>query len=454
VPSAAQSQTVPGIESANPNQTAMAQAVLDVCPKLRALVAAGKSTADEQELFVTCNRVINATSGADSEEVALQQLTAEEGSSSTRNAVTVGTLHRASISSRLLALRSAGATLASLNTPGNSALGTIGGASGDSGSAIQDGRLGLYAQGYLGSGNKDRTEFENSYDIDTDGFIAGTDYRFMENLVAGVAIGVGRSDSDFTKDSAGTSIGGHFDSDGLTGSLYGSWYGERYYVDVIASYGSVDYDLARGINYTVTAPAGSVPTPSGPVLLPPTQTVAAQATGKTSGDTQAYGIGAGYDFGSGPWRFGPLAAMNYFKASVDGFSEKGADGLNLVFGKQEAESLQLQLGLDLAYTASLSYGVLIPYGNVVWISEQKDDQDVFRLRYASDPCARSETGVVSCSYFDVTADKPDTSFFSWNVGLSTMLANGFSAFLNYGSVASLETISYGEFTLGVRYQLR
>lgn len=459
--SVAFSQTAP-VPGANENQQQMAAAVKTVCPALATLVRAGTATADQTQLFVTCNRVLQATPDAiasGQQDTALQQLTAEEGSAGTRNSVTVGTLHRSSIASRLLALRSAGAgtAVASLAAPGSSALNAVGGASGDSGSTIQDGRLGVYAQGYLGSGNKDRTNFEDAYDIGTDGFIAGADYRFTEGLVAGVAIGIGRSDSDFTKDSYGDSIGGHFDSDSVTGSLYGSWYGDHYYVDVIGSYGSVDYDSVRDINYTINSNA--LP-PVGGVPLPTTQTVDQRATGKTSGDTTALGIGAGYDFGNGPWRFGPLAALSYMKANVDGFTEKNTVPLssngyavNLKFGDQEAESLQLQLGLDAAYTVSLSHGVLIPYGNFVWVSEQKDNADAFRLRYASDPCTSTATSD-GCSNFDVTGDTPDTSFFNWNVGVSALMANGFSAFLNYGAVAALDTISYGEFTLGVRYQLR
>jgi hypothetical protein len=98
--------------------------------------------------------------------------------------------------------------------------------------------------------------------------------------------------------------------------------------------------------------------------------------------------------------------------------------------------------------------VAVPYASIVFISEQKDDQDSFRLRYLSDPCARADSGVTSCSFFDVTSDDPDTSFLRWSIGLSAVLANDFSGFLDYTSISSLDSISYGELTLGVRYQFR
>jgi hypothetical protein len=38
--------------------------------------------------------------------------------------------------------------------------------------------------------------------------------------------------------------------------------------------------------------------------------------------------------------------------------------------------------------------------------------------------------------------------------VSAVLASGFAVFADYDAVASLDTISYGEFTLGVRYEFR
>jgi len=50
----------------------------------------------------------------------------------------------------------------------------------------------------------------------------------------------------------------------------------------------------------------------------------------------------------------------------------------------------------------------------------------------------------------VTSDEPDDSYLRWAVGVSAVFANGFAGFLDYESVASLDTGSYGEFTLGLR----
>jgi uncharacterized protein YhjY with autotransporter beta-barrel domain len=435
----------------NDNQVSMDAAIRQVCPQLAVLVRNAAATTAESDLFVRCNRVINTTGGIDSQSPALQALTAEEANAARTNTIEIGTASQTSILGRLAMLRNAGgaAALASVSAPGQMQFSFTGGASGDE-SGLSAGRLGVYLQGRLGTGDKERTRFEAGYDVDTLGFSGGADYRFTDSLVAGVALAYSEAESDFTRDSTGTKIDGGFDSDGVTFSLYGSWYGERAYVDLIASYGDVDFDSTRSIVYTVDAPAGMV----GDVVLPTTDSVNRIARGRTSGDTVSVGLSAGMDWARGPWLFGPLVAVNYLDLSVDGFSESGADELNLLYDDQSAESLQLQLGLNLAYTVSTSRGVVVPYGSVVFISEQKDDQDSFRLRYLSDPCARADSGVTTCSFFDVTSDDPDTSFLRWNVGLSAVLANDFSAYVDYTSIASLDSISYGEVTVGVRYQFR
>jgi outer membrane lipase/esterase len=130
---------------------------------------------------------------------------------------------------------------------------------------------------------------------------------------------------------------------------------------------------------------------------------------------------------------------------VDGFTESGAPGLELSFGDQEGESLQLEAGVDVGYAASMSWGVLSPYARVSYVSEQENDSQVIDVRFVSDPLG---------TVFAVQSDEPDTSFFRWGIGLSALFANGVSAFIDYDSVASLDTIDYGEVSAGVRFTFR
>jgi outer membrane autotransporter protein len=427
----------------NANQESMARAITTLCPNLRQTYIAtdGQMPGDQIELFDACAGTLRADSGDTSRSVALQELTGEELNAATTTTVDFSSLQRADIAARLVALRQAAgkSTLARLSPDDRNlaSLGT-GGAAGDEPSAL-GGRLGVFVNGRLGSGSKDTTDLEAGYDVDGTGVTVGADYRIDERFVIGAAFSYGSTDTDFDKLKEGGLSGGTFDSDGYSLALFGGWNGDRSYVDVIASFGQVDHDSKRRISYTLGFNAPD------PQLGNLTTDWDATAVGETESDVLSLGASYGYNFGTGSWSFGPTLAISYLKADVDGFAETGAPGLELTYGDQEGESLQLQAGLDVAYAASMSWGVLSPYARIVFISEQENDSQVIDVRYSSDPLG---------TVFGVRSDDPDTSFFRWGIGASALLANGFAMFLDYDAIASYDTVDYGEVTLGLRYSFR
>jgi hypothetical protein len=81
----------------------------------------------------------------------------------------------------------------------------------------------------------------------------------------------------------------------------------------------------------------------------------------------------------------------------------------------------------------------------MYINEQENDGQIIDVRYSSDPLG---------TVFRVSSDEPDNDFFRWGIGVSAVLMNGFSAFLDYDSVVELDTVDYGEVTIGMRYEFR
>jgi len=434
-------------QSYNDNQDSLLQAIRpstsnegNICPNLRGIYrsSGGSMPSDQYQLFDACAGALNGAVTVTARGDALQQLTGEELNAAQTTSVDFGGMQRANIAERLVTLRQVrgGATVAATSPLERDVFTlTTGGAAGDG----DGGRLGLFINGRVGSGSKDTTDLEAGYDVDTTGITAGLDFLMTDQFVLGGAVSYGTTEADFDSGTS-TLSGGSTETDGYSLALFGSWYGERSYLDLIVSYSQLDVESKRRISYTL-AP-GDLTDPDGVDL---TETWDATARGKTDSDMFSAGASFGYDFGSGGWRVGPYLAVNYLDVSVDGFAETGAPGLNLVYGDQSVESLQLQAGLDLGYAASVSWGVLTPYARVIYVSEQENDAQIIDVRYAADPL-----GVV----FAVQSDEPDTSFIRWGVGLSALFANGFSAFLDYDSVASLDTVDYGEVTAGIRFAFR
>lgn len=450
-PGLASALTPPGqrlVDSAQTsNQESMALSVANLCPQMAALstVPNGLSTTETQ-LFYRCREILNATSGsASTKPDILEQLTSDELTAGQRATLTYGTAQRGNVMSRLAVLRGASTTLAS---NGNLQWqGTLGGAAGDE-PALADGRIGVYLNGSIGSGDKEKTAYEAGYDVDTDSLTAGMDYRLSDNLVAGIAIGYGTSEADYDD-------GGGFDSDGIGGTLYASFYTGRFFMNVLGSYGQMDHDLDRVISYSLACQ---------PCVNQPTGTFAidAVATGSTSSDIYAAGVDFGIELADGPYSFTPTAAISWVQVDLDGFTESNAGSQNelaLVYEDQTATSMEFQFGFTAAYTHSSSWGIFSPYGRVMVVQEMRNSRQSFDARYLFDPCFQTNRCGAPTTDPDATgiriqSDRPDSAFYRWALGASATFANGFSAFAEYESLESYTAVNYGVATLGVRYQFR
>ena len=259
-----------------------------------------------------------------------------------------------------------------------------GGASGDDAEGgLLDRRLGIFVNGAIRWGDKDATERESGFDFESQ----GCDDRRRLSVHAtgsspGLAVGYATGDADFDND------GGGQDSDGYSGTLYGTWYGERGYFDAIASYGQVSYDSIRNINIASLG-------------------ISDRAIGDTDADQCALGLGTGYDFGKGALRFGPTLSLNYVKIDVDGFTETtdGTSGLAMRFDDQSADSLTAKLGAQLAYNLSRKWGILTPQARFEFVREFKNDSQQVTVQFANDAVRRypGQAG----SGFVVFTDDPD-----------------------------------------------
>jgi outer membrane autotransporter protein len=319
-----------------------------------------------------------------------------------------------------------GAPLSALASLGKLLVGE-GGASGDDEGGLLDSRLGIFVNGSVRWGSKDATERESGFDFDSEGVTLGADYRFSDTFVAGLALGYASAEADFA------SRGGNQDSTGYSGSLYGSWYGDAGYIDTILSYGQVDYDSVRNIEIA-------------------SLDIRDTALGETDGTQWAIGLGAGYDLGTGALRFGPTGSMSYIRVDVDGFTERttGSSGLAMRFTDQTGESLMVKVGGQLSYAISRKWGILSPQARFDFVHEMMNDAQQLTVRFANS-APTLEPGQPGDS-FVVLTDNPDKNFFNWAVGLTATLANGFAGFIDYESVAGLDTITSEELSFGLRYQ--
>jgi outer membrane lipase/esterase len=192
---------------------------------------------------------------------------------------------------------------------------------------------------------------------------AGVDYLWAPNWLAGAAVSVGTTRQTL-------SLGGDFRQNEYALSAYAAFAGGPLWLDAIASYGGLRYDINRIVPIGVTTISNA---------------------SSTNGDNASSAAELGYNFstsfGQGaaarlPTKapvaaaltltHGPVAGILVQRINVDGFAETdpfAADPSGgftaLRFGSQHRNSAVTELG----YQASLALGIWQPYAKLVWNHE-------------------------------------------------------------------------------------
>jgi outer membrane autotransporter protein len=198
----------------------------------------------------------------------------------------------------------------------------------------------------LGNGEFSRSKGYSgvpNYNNNAGGFLAGADYSFGGGLVAGLFAGYEYS---YAKYNGGSSTRGN---SALFGA-YASYSNEAgYYVDGIVSGGYTGFQTRRSIEFgTIDRTANADP---------------------NSGQFSA-SLNLGKDFEWNNFTFGPIAGVQYTYVGIGGFSESGANSLDLALGQQNANSFRSNLGARLAYTWAISENFkLIPEVRGFWMHE-------------------------------------------------------------------------------------
>jgi outer membrane autotransporter protein len=417
----------------NAAQARVGTAIDILCPKLAEMRGL---TAAQTDLFNRCTDMKGGFLGPPSSAVlgtALADVTSQQTTAQGTSAIETQSPQFRSIGARLAAIRlgATGVRIGGLGLDGTTAEATplflgAGGASAD----VGDG-LGVFLNAMGSFGNKNGTANEAGYDYHNVGATAGADYRFMENLVAGLAFTYLRTDANITSFALG-----EVDSNSYGLSLYGTYYVGPFYLDLLGGFTYNSYSTTRQIVYAPDANA--VPAPANSGLG---QAVNRTATADPTGWQYMFNGGAGYDFHVGALTATPYARMEYLNLQVGSYAESGADGLNLRVQKQTVDSLLSVLGGRLSYALSVPFGVLVPQVHGEWRHEILNDQRSIRAQFANDPLD---------TVFSVPTDKPDRDYFAVGASMSAALGKGIAAFFDFETILGLRDVTNYGFTAGVR----
>ncbi len=371
---------------------------------------------------------------------ALQEVAPEEVAAQGNNAVETTGTQFTNIKSRLLALRAGSgglafsgltvayrgdsfplgmlwqdiyADVAASNRAGN--LNAIGSDAIDNSAAFGN-PWGFFVNGKINLGKRDSSGYETGYEFTTEGITVGMDYRYNDSTFFGTALGYGLTNTDFA------ASGGDMSSNALNASVFGSMFSPgNLYLDGIFSLGSNRFDMKRHIVYGDTNTS---------------------ADSSTGGLQYGAGLNGGYEFLFGKTTLDVNGRLDYIHVRIDGYQERGGQGLALRIGSQNADSLTTRLGARLTAPFNRSFGVLTPTLDFNWEHEYKDDGREIKATFVED----------SRGSFSVRTSDPDRDYFTYNLGIALTLPQGYSAFVNYGSVLGQDKVTSHSIDFGFRME--
>lgn len=418
------------IETLSETQFRMATYLDDLCPRIEGLAI---PSADQLDLDARCGSLRNAGTSTTQVAAALDVLTPDEIIGTFNSLLKHTQIQHGNLSRRLNGLRS-GASRVDLS---NLEIATddvkVAGADLQAvlGELSQNnfGRWGFFSEGRINFGDRDDTRRTPGYDFNTVALTAGTDYRLRDNLYLGAAIGYNEVDADFD-------VGGGVEIASYSLSLLGTYfYEDLFYLDALVTYGHSNVDTSRQLTYSDS---------SGDINR--------SARGESDGTSFGVGVGTGLDFTRGRWVFGPHLGFSYSDTSVDAFNETGAGGLNLALPETVSRSVTANAGFHVSTTFAPRWGVVVPYAQVDYIKEFKNQSENEKVRFVSDTFAMASSD--PSRPVIVETGGVDANYMVWSLGVHMQLIRGMATFIDYRRTAGLDHFDIGEVAVGFRYEKR
>jgi len=330
-----------------------------------------------------------------------------------------------------------------------------GGAASDATGATQvSNPWGWFLESNYGFGDHDQTATEDAFDYDSFSATTGTDYNFG-NGVIGFSVGYDEYNADF--DEAVLVSGGDLKVNGVSGSLFGAWFGDGgFSLNGIATYGQLESDLTRRVSYSPTSTAGTGCTSASPGLgCGAVRTL----TGSPDGDFLALGTSLTYDLRAGGWDISPSLTFSYREINIDPFVETDTtsnSGLALSYDEQTIESTRTILGVSLAYPISRSFGVLTPNFRAEWHHEFDTDPRQIQAKYAAESQLAGGTAanVFNCaiSCFTLSTAELESDYGVVGAGVSAVFSQRLQGYLYYEALVGVSDTTANSIALGIRGQ--
>ena len=198
--------------------------------------------------------------------------------------------------------------------------------------------LGFWMQGFGQWGNQTSTDGSSGYDFGSSGYALGLDHAFTDNLILGANFGY----SCTTLNMYG--MPGNSDINSLYGSVYGTWFNERSYVESILTYGNHQYSMNRLVDI------GSLQSDNFSNLR---------------GNAFSVLTEAGHSFPVHHWNVEPYASIGYYNLGEGAIEETGQLAA-MQINNRTTDEVFSEVGVKVERPFHTSKGVLVPTLKAGW----------------------------------------------------------------------------------------
>ncbi|MDR4467772.1 MAG: autotransporter outer membrane beta-barrel domain-containing protein [Nitrospira sp.] len=299
--------------------------------------------------------------------------------------------------------------------------------------------LGFFGSGQVQALDRNVGSFTDGYRSTIYGLTVGADYRFTDQLVAGLMGNYAYSGGSFTG-------GGTFSTNSYGGLVFASIQPtEKTFIQVTAGYARNNYLVTRQATANITKVVLENPQPCTNGLAVDCS-VHGPASSNSNGDVVNGGIFAGYDLPLGRFTVGPRVGVNYTHTHISSFTENGSTGLELRYDPQNIHSLQSVIGAQGFAAFRTAVGLLVPQVHADYIHEFANSQRLITVQFTEDLRGTP-------TRFTFQNDVPVRNYFNLGTGLLAVLPNGWQTFVSFRAMVGNSQFNNYAGTVGLRIAL-
>ncbi|MDR4467773.1 MAG: autotransporter outer membrane beta-barrel domain-containing protein [Nitrospira sp.] len=292
--------------------------------------------------------------------------------------------------------------------------------------------LGFFGSGQVQALDRNVGSFTDGYRSTIYGLTVGADYRFTNQLVAGLMGNYAYSGGSFTG-------GGRFSTNSYGGLVFASLQPtDKTFIQLTVGYARNNYLVTRQATAILEAGAGE--------CVDFVCNVRGPASSNSNGDVVNGGIFAGYDLPLGRFTVGPRVGIHYTHTHISSFTENGSTGLELRYDPQNIHSLQSVIGVQGFAAFRTAVGMLVPHVNADYIHEFANSQRLINVQFAED-------FRTTPTRFTFQNDVPVRNYFNLGTGLLAILPNGWQTFVNFRAMVGNNQFNNYVGAFGIRIAL-